>query len=511
MVLVGRCLMGLAFLSSLLLMWPLVFAGPLVLDEHGSYWIVDSDLPGSSWTRSLDYAAIPPLSGWLQSLCLSVFGKSEFIFRLPSALCYLAAVVAIYRLGTDLHDRILGGLAALVLAWHPEAMDEVRIARCYGLVLLLSSLVLWTTWHWLTFAGSQKWSLLWTLSGAGLLWTHYTSALLVVITAAWIGIGCLRSDNISRNLKVWLMNMVGLFVLCLPLIRPVLRLQKWGPALNYMSGDQSIWSFIGPFWWLGIPTGWLLCLICRSAGRTARGKSPSMWRYAPILIAGSLLPMLILAALATGDLTSLANPRYRVAYAPASACLMAGIFRFRSHWAVAFAGTVVALAAAWTISPLTPWQLGRLGSATDTEWRDVGLHLSEHSKPGEPVFVQSGLVESNLVPLYAKDAMFMEYVACRVSRFYLESPHRRYGLPFVWDNQTGVQEIFREVLLRRNSPDAVDDATASFWIAAATDTDLNRNSLNGMQQLAHSIGYVLTEYRSWPNVRLEHYTMGRDQ
>jgi len=491
-------------------MWPMVFAGPLVLDEHGSYWIVDSDLPGSSWTRSLDYAAIPPLSGWLQSLFLIVFGKSEFVFRLPSVLCYLGAVVVIYRVGTDLNDRILGGLAALILVWHPEAMDEVRIARCYGLVLLMSSLVLWTTWHWLTFELSQKWSLLWTLSAAGLLWTHYTSALLVMITAAWIGFGCLRSGNVGRNLILWLMNMIGLTILCLPLIPPVLRLREWGPALNYMSGDQSIWNFIGPLWWLGIPAGWLLCVICRSASLKAREKSPSFWRYAPVLIAGSLLPMLILSALASGDLSSLANPRYRVAYAPAGACLIAAILRFRTHWTVAFAGTVVALAAAWTMSPLTPWQLGRLGSATDAEWRDVGLHLAEHSKPGEPVFVQSGLVESNLVPLYAKDTMFMEYVACRVSRFYLESPHPRYGLPFVWDAQSGVQDFFRDVIVRINIPGSADGGAATFWIAAATDTDLNRNSLRGMQQVASSAGYILTEHRSWPNVRLERYTMSSD-
>ena len=504
-------MLGLACLSSLLLMWPMFFAGALVLDEHGSYWIVDSDLPGSSLTRSLDYAAIPPLSGWFQSIFLFVFGKSEFAFRLPSAVCHLAAVVVIYKIGTDVYDRTLGGLAALVLAWHPEALDEVRIARCYGLVLLMSSLVLWATCHWIKFPRSPAWSLLWALSAAGLLWTHYTSALLVMISGTWIGVASLLSRNVGRNVLWWLVNMIGLAVLCLPLIAPVLRLREWGPFLNYMSGDQSIWKFIGPVWWLGIPVGWLVCLVCRSAGLTAREWPPSFWRSASLLMACSLLPMVILAALASGDMSSLANPRYRVAYVPAGACLLALIMRFRSQWAVAAAGTVAALAVAWTMSPAAPWQLARLGSATDAEWREVGLHLAEHSKPGEAIFVQSGLVESSLVSSYAGDSMFMEYVACRVSRFYLETAHPRLGLPFLWDDRSGVREFFRNVLLKMNDPGPADGAAASFWIASATDTDLNRNSLAGMQQLALTTGYALTEYRSWANVRLERYAMRNDQ
>jgi hypothetical protein len=107
--------------------------------------------------------------------------------------------------------------------------------------------------------------------------------------------------------------------------------------------------------------------------------------------------------------------------------------------------------------------------------------------------------------------MFMEYVACRVSRFYLETPHPRLGLPFLWDDRSGVREFFRNVLLKMNDPGPADGAAASFWIASATDTDLNRNSLAGMQQLALTTGYALTEYRSWANVRLERYAMRNDQ
>ena len=190
--------------------------------------------------------------------------------------------------------------------------------------------------------------------------------------------------------------------------------------------------------------------------------------------------------------------------------MLALLMRCRTPWAVAACGTTVALFAAWTMSPLPPWQLGRLGSPTDAEWSEVGLYLTEHSAPGEPVFVQSGLVESSLIPLYAGDLMFMEYVACRVSRFYLETHHPRYGLPFSWDVKTGVQDYFRNVLPDIKSSEIANGAAESFWIAAATDTDLNRNSLAGMQQVALSAGAVLKEHRTWPNVRLARYAMSDD-
>ena len=56
---------------------------PLVLDEHGSYWLLQSDIPSSLMQRSLDYAAIPPLSGWAEQLSMLLPIGREQAFRLP--------------------------------------------------------------------------------------------------------------------------------------------------------------------------------------------------------------------------------------------------------------------------------------------------------------------------------------------------------------------------------------------------------------------------------------------
>ncbi|MFN8710123.1 MAG: ArnT family glycosyltransferase, partial [Planctomyces sp.] len=201
---IGRLLLVLACLSSIGLMFPMWSAGPLVLDEHGSYWMIDSDLPGTTLSRSLSYTAIPPLSGWLQELFLLALGKSELVFRLPSALCHLIAVPVIYFAGTTLRGRLPGGIAALLLAWHPEALDEVRIARCYGLVLLMASLVVWATLRWLKHGPQVRWVVAWTLSAAGLMWTHYTSALLVILAAGCLGFSSFRARKPGTGLTPWL-------------------------------------------------------------------------------------------------------------------------------------------------------------------------------------------------------------------------------------------------------------------------------------------------------------------
>jgi len=151
------------------LMWPLIDAGPLVLDEHGSYWIIDAEIPGSSLSRALNYAAIPPLSSWLQEVFLWTFGKSEFVFRLPSALCMLGAILVTFQVGREMGNVATGGMAALLLTWHPEAMDEVRIARCYGLLMLLSAGLVWMTLRWKRSPASPIYALLWSVAAVGVL------------------------------------------------------------------------------------------------------------------------------------------------------------------------------------------------------------------------------------------------------------------------------------------------------------------------------------------------------
>ncbi|WP_145106617.1 ArnT family glycosyltransferase [Gimesia panareensis] len=493
---VGRALLGLSVLSWCLLMYPLLSGGPLVMDEHCSYWIIDSGLPGTSLMRSLDYAAIPPLSSWIQELFLTVLGKSELTFRLSSALCALGAIFITYLAGKELRSPLTGGLAALLVAWHPEAMDEVRIARCYGLVLMLGAAVIWATIRWQRTPRSLPAALFWSLSSIALLWTHYTSALLVILSGLAVAVSCWRKRDLNRaTLSRMLLAVALLIVFCLPLVPTIFRLKEWGPILNFSGSDPSIWNLIGPFWWIGLPVGILFLLVALRRCSSGAISQSGLWMTG----ACSLLPLLMLAVLSSGEMSSLANPRYRVAYAPAGACFIALLLTHTRHWMTSLGATVVVLVAAWLLSPLGPWDMGRLGSPTEHEWRELNAFLSEHSKAGEPLLVQSGLTESYLVPVLTEDRVFLEYVACRVSRFYVDEPHPRYALPYIWNPQTGVIDFYRDLL------ESWKTKPGSFWVASATDTDLNQNSLNMIRTLAREAGYVETEQKSWHSAALLHF------
>jgi 4-amino-4-deoxy-L-arabinose transferase-like glycosyltransferase len=57
----------------------------------------------------------PPLFLWMQALSMSVFGVSEFAARFPNAICGLATLLLVFRIGSKLYDRSFGWLWAL--AW----------------------------------------------------------------------------------------------------------------------------------------------------------------------------------------------------------------------------------------------------------------------------------------------------------------------------------------------------------------------------------------------------------
>ncbi|MCO5275852.1 MAG: glycosyltransferase family 39 protein [Flavobacteriales bacterium] len=55
----------------------------------------------------------PPLFMWMQALSMSVFGVGEFAARLPNALCGVATLLVLFRIGTRLRNRSFGLLWVL--------------------------------------------------------------------------------------------------------------------------------------------------------------------------------------------------------------------------------------------------------------------------------------------------------------------------------------------------------------------------------------------------------------
>lgn len=491
-VLWGRTLLGAGCLSAVVWCLPMFQGHPLALDEHGSFWIIDPAVPASVWERCRSYAATPPLPSWLQQLSLAVCGRSEWAMRLPFALAFVGAVVATARLGRELAGPATGGLAALLLAWHPLVLDEVRIGRGYGLVLLLTSLLLLTTLRWMRSAASWRRMLSWSLLGSLLVWTHYLTAPLVALV--WCGLFRTRrgdADHPPRwRMTAWpWLAAGGVILLCLPLSPAVYRLWLWSPALNGPPTAVPLLPLVGSFLWLGLPVGFVASRLgTLLAKRPVLDEGPQRGELA-FLAFLVIAPVVGLFVGGQMGMSGFATPRYRVGFAVPAVLLCAAVLARRQRLAAVALGGAAMIAAVWWQQGRTPWKPASLGNPMDAAWRDMALVLRDSGRPGEAIFVQDGLMESNLVPAYYHDPLFHSYTAMSLSHFYLPVDSPRYALPWLWRQPAAMSQWYLERLALAPGE--------SVWLAAALDTDLNRLSVEGFLALTRQAGLRVAERREF--------------
>lgn len=481
----------LALASCTMLMLPMFPAVPLALDEYGTYWIA-GDGPLSPWKRSLNYENIPPLAPLIHRGFFRIFGESELTFRLPSALCYIGSVWLIWRLGREILDARFGSLLALTLAWHPALLDEVRIARCYGLTLLLSIFVLWAMLKWLHQPEGrwQPWA--WTLGSAALIWTHYLNSALVILTSMALAWALFRDSfgGKVRLLIAWLC-LAGTSV---PLWAPLVRMSVWGQYFGFQTETQ-LTETISPFWWAGFPAAFLTSRLIRPQARSKPNSKLSRPRASIFFCA--IVPMLVVVLCCRGDFASLANPRYRTSIEAAGICLWVFLIARNHSMKHSLIAVGIGLLTCWLASETYPWQLKRLHASQSIQWKELAQHVDAHGKPGQTIFVQSGLGEAALLRDFFADPVLQDYVACRLGRFYLKSEHRRIGLPFVWDLSPGMSKWYSDQLKSIASSDE-----PSFWLAAATDTDLNESSNLLFEKLVRLHQFVAAETVTLPQAKL---------
>ncbi|HCP11230.1 MAG TPA: hypothetical protein DIT89_02745, partial [Planctomycetaceae bacterium] len=340
-----------ALFSCVGLMLPMLTAGPLVLDEYGTYWIA-GDGPLSLWERSLNYENIPPLAPALNFLFFKLLGESEFVLRLPSALCYILSIVLIWRLGRDIKDSDFGALLALVLAWHPVLLDEVRIARCYGLTLLLSIMVLHATLLWIRAPENRVFPIVWSVSSALLLWTHYFNAILVIATSiplAWY----LFSNSHAGKIRL-LITWTALGGAVYPLLPSLVRMSVWGEYFGFQT-ESRITETISSFWWAGLPAAWLSrYLFPQVEPSDSSSVNTRKWLSGVLFLCG-VVPMLGVAVFCRGNLASLANPRYRTCIEAAGICLWLGFVSRRQKPIHSLVAVCIGLMVTWIGCGHLPW------------------------------------------------------------------------------------------------------------------------------------------------------------
>lgn len=477
-------LLAAAIISGIILCIPALHDHPLALDEHVSYFAAGAPTTAELCRRSLDVMATPPLSHLIERSSLSVFGHSERVLRLPSLVAYVASILVVFFAGRRISSPLAGALAALVLAWHPEVLDEVRIGRCYGLELLLAAASIWALVRWLQGPPSVGNSALWVLFAVGLLWTHYLSAPLVAIEGGVALLSCLtnRAERGSRFLLVLVMLAITALA-AIPLAPALRRLSEWSPALNYRGTTVSWWELIGVPWTGSVVVAAVLAaclsLVSSLRGTELRSNFPDR-RWLLVVIALWLVPLATLIAAALINNPTLANVRYRIPLAPASALVLSVALVKQVRPLAAVTVAAGALVASWSFGPQTPFQAGRLGAPSDLAWKQVGLDLADELARNDTlVFTQTGLTEGFLVSLYPEDERLQKYVACRLGAFYTGS-EKAWSLPLIWS-----QDEFANVCRRRLRAPEVTRVI----VVAAMDTDLNRTSVDLFDGLARGEGF----------------------
>ncbi len=115
----------------------------LFVDEAATWWFARLAAAGRI-AEQMTLEPTPPLYYALVGTVMRLFGESDLVMRLPSAVFGAATIPAVFVLGRYLFNRRVGWIAALVLSIHPLHVFYSREARVYTLLLLLVVLLLWT-------------------------------------------------------------------------------------------------------------------------------------------------------------------------------------------------------------------------------------------------------------------------------------------------------------------------------------------------------------------------------
>ncbi|MBN2392379.1 MAG: glycosyltransferase family 39 protein [Anaerolineae bacterium] len=277
-----------------------VGAADLTFDEVATFFVAHRSV--GEMVRYVMGAARehPPAYYVIMSLWMRWAGTSEFAVRYPSVLIGVLAVVWSFRVGRRLGPRG-DWWSAVLCAVLPFSLWAGRAGRMYGLVLLLSLLVMESWLCWLERPGWRRWFGFVVLSLIAAM-THYYLVLLWPVQ----GLLLILLPRTTRSIrKPWLATALGIgvavlaFIAVSPGIRTMVlevarrfpaqlwRFQSWG----FVFADFYFWGYQPELVWLvwtglGLTlAGWIVC----ARRNPLTGALLAAWGVIPLLLA-SLVP-----------------------------------------------------------------------------------------------------------------------------------------------------------------------------------------------------------------------------
>jgi uncharacterized membrane protein len=187
----------------------------------------------------------PPFYYLVLSFWVPVFGDSEFIARVPSAVLGSLSVFAVYAVGKLLYNKKTGLIAALIVAMSVFHIRYAQEARGYTLMVCLM-LVSYYCLLQLTIKNTRIYAVIYVASTALLVYTHYYGVMIILAQNIFCFTLLIRNKKIGAlGIGGWfkLQVITALFLLpCFVFLAVItLKIQKgfWVPEPS----SEVIWQY----------------------------------------------------------------------------------------------------------------------------------------------------------------------------------------------------------------------------------------------------------------------------
>ena len=304
----------------------------------------------------------PPLYYFLVHFWLPLAGKSEFALRFPAVFFGMLIIPVLYVLGKRLAGAKAATIAGAIAALSPFYLDFSQQVRMYTLVTFLAVLSMYSFQR--AFGdGRRGWWVVYALSVALALYTHYFAITIVLVQAVLVVVGIIgvrvrftesegtngirsamgsspgsslggqgrppprgsaRLSTLDSRLWLWLASLAGAVLLLAPWVPYALRQVFEYQNRSLLSPD---WQTVLPRTWqtfnlgLAVDNSRVAPLLLAMLATLLAGLAVAWWRGGeerPGLVALSLYLVLpLLAGLAIFQLKPMFHPKYFMMASPA--------------------------------------------------------------------------------------------------------------------------------------------------------------------------------------------------
>lgn len=176
----------------------------------------------------------PPLFYLFTKISLNLFGENEFAARLPALFAGTLTLPLLYSFGRQLKQGTAGILAAGLLAISPLGLEHSQEARHYALLAALSLLSYVFLYRALQRPSRRHW-LLYALSVATNLYTHYGALIVLASQTVIIAIWCLSYFRSQKSLRLFKRALLSALVVTILYSAWIPRLVR---ALTFNVGED---------------------------------------------------------------------------------------------------------------------------------------------------------------------------------------------------------------------------------------------------------------------------------